>query len=237
MTLPAPDPGLPPRLSVREFAQDVANELLQADRGLPFTIATLTQRPQQALRDWLEYRDARYTRPFRYFLIAGALAVVAFSSGGRGEGKAFVDILRLFGEAGNPREFGFAVGVLSGRLWGESPQWTLLLLTPFLAGWLSLLHGSARLNVAEGWACSLYAVGHALLVGSALTLLARHGVPLPVGPTVVATALLVWVWIAAGAVRADAGERLMLALVAAPLAVTTLLATIVGVGVLLGSFL
>lgn len=237
MTLPTPAPDLPPRLSVREFAQDVANELLQGDRGLPYTLATLTLRPQQVLRDWIERRDARYTRPFRYFLIAGALAVVAFASSGRGEGKALIDILGLFGEAGSAREFGFAAGAMSGRMWGESPQWTLLLLTPFLAGWLSLLHGSVRLNLAEAWVCSLYAVGHALLVASALMLIAGLGVPLPLGPTVIGAALLVWVWIAAGAVRAEVAERLIPALVSAPLALISLLACIVGLGVLLGSFL
>lgn len=237
MTLPAPDPGLPPRLSVREFARDVASELLQGDRGLPYTLAMLSLRPQQVLRDWLERRDARYTRPFRYFLIAGALAVVAFASGARDGAPGPIEILRLFGEASSPREFGYAAGFLSGRLWGESPQWTLLLLTPFLAGWLSLLHGSARLNLAEGWACSLYAVGHALLVGSVLALVARLGVPLPVGPTVIGAALLIWVWIASGAVRAEPGERLLPALLAAPLALVSLLAIVVGVGVGLGSLL
>jgi hypothetical protein len=237
MSAPAPAPATPARLSVAEFARDVADELFHADRGLPYTVAMLTLRPQLLLRRWLEQRDPRCTRPFRYFLIVGALAVVAFVDGAREGAPGAIEILRLFGAAGNPREFGYAAGFLSGRLWGESPQWTLLLLTPFLAAWLSLLHGAARLNLAEAWACSLYAVGHALLFGSVLALLARLGLPLPVAPAVILVASLAWVWIASGAVRADASERLIPALLAAPLALTTLLALIVGLGVLLGSYL
>lgn len=237
MTAPNPGPEMPPRLSVSEFLGDVADELFNADRGLPYTVATLSLRPQQLLRGWLEWRDARCTRPFRYFLIAGGLAVLVFAGDARLGAPDFLAMLRLFGEANDARSFGYAAGFVSGRFWGESPQWTLLLLTPFLALWLHLLHGRARLNFAESWACSLYAVGHAVLVGSIATVIVRLGLPVPIVPMVVAITGVIWVWIAAGAVRADLGERLIPALLSAPLAVVSLLAVIVGVGTLFGALL
>jgi hypothetical protein len=64
-----------PRLSVAEFLRDLYAELFKPDRGLPYTAAMLCLWPQQVLRGWLERRDPRYVKPFRYFLIAGATAV------------------------------------------------------------------------------------------------------------------------------------------------------------------
>jgi hypothetical protein len=124
------------------------------------------------------------------------------------------------------------VGVLMGRLWNEHLQWTLLMLTPFLALGLSLLHRPATLNLAESWVCCLYAMGHSLLFGALLSSLDRFGLPTPGGWTIAVAVLIVWVWIVAGAVRGPWAQRLLVPLVVAPIVAlaTPLMLLLLGYG-------
>ena len=69
---------LPPRLTMAHFWQDFSDEVLSVDRGVPWTFRRMTVNPGAAIRDFVVDRNARMTRPLRYFLIGFALYALLF---------------------------------------------------------------------------------------------------------------------------------------------------------------
>jgi hypothetical protein len=72
------------RLTLRQLAGEVVDELLQLDSKIFRTLKPLFFRPGFLTREYLEGRRVRYVRPFRLFLVATVLSFVllAVSTGG-----------------------------------------------------------------------------------------------------------------------------------------------------------
>ena len=66
----------PARITVRELAAGVRDDLLQWDRGIVGTFIGLLWNPGHVIRAFLEERDERYAKPWRY-LVFGVLVNVA----------------------------------------------------------------------------------------------------------------------------------------------------------------
>ncbi|HET7845769.1 MAG TPA: DUF3667 domain-containing protein [Xanthomonadales bacterium] len=142
-----------PRLTLRAIGEQVADELLSFDRGLPWTFAQLSWRPGNAVRAYLERRDPRLTKPLRYFVIVLAAAGLAL---------AHSDFAQ-----------GFAHGFMEG--WGDAPGRSGLVAVlarpevvftatflPALAAAISSRFARHDVNTAEALATATYLTAQAL---------------------------------------------------------------------------
>jgi hypothetical protein len=84
-TSPAGPKSAPPRLTVTGVFAELADELLNLDRGLPYTVLCVLRSPGATARRYVEQRDPRLTRPFRLALIVLALCALALHSSGQNE--------------------------------------------------------------------------------------------------------------------------------------------------------
>ncbi|MCK7595313.1 DUF3667 domain-containing protein [Pseudomarimonas salicorniae] len=198
------------RLSLRDAWSELLDEWVRPDRGLPRTMWRLTVSPQRGLADWIERRDPRVTRPFRYLLVAAAVAALVWMGDGRViDWDVWLTELGAKLEArnaGSKGQFGFVVGYLLATLSRSQPEVLLLLGAPLLA--LAIWAGSLRrLNAAEAWAVSLYASAQALwlvtVVGWMLPQSMPGGMGLKWG-----VALLAWAWTVSGSARGGVLYRL-----------------------------
>ncbi len=176
----------PPRLTLRAFFQDAADELLSADRGLPYTFLNLFRAPAAVVREYIDWRSARVTKPLRYLLIvvlltnlASAMAgwiVAAADAGVAPTNSAVATDAR---PATNAERTAVVVSATVLRLANDHADGVLLFAVPFLALAFRRTYGNQDYNFAEFWVLALYgtaqAYGVVVLAGVALKL----GTPLP----------------------------------------------------------
>jgi hypothetical protein len=159
-----PVPAAPPRLTMQAFWRDFGDEVFSLDRGVPWTFVRLLRNPGAAIRAYVVDRDARTTRPLRWFLIGFALLALAFGRvGGAG------DLGELIRDATGDRDGAAAMWVvLQHILW-------LLLFTvpPAIAGGLRIAFARHAPSFAEMWVFALYACGQLLVYAAGVLLLPR----------------------------------------------------------------
>ena len=152
----------PPRLSVREFGRQLADELLSLERGLPWTFWQLTRRPGETIRRYVEWRDARITRPVRYLLVALAAAGALLWLGG------FVDAFTQgFAQGFDRGPQAAPKGPLLHAAFSfvSRPETIVLLaLLPALASAVEGAYRSSGINTAEAFALSTYVLAQAALL-------------------------------------------------------------------------
>jgi hypothetical protein len=71
------DEDRPRPITLRELAAGVRDDLLQWDRGLLGTFIGLTWKPGRVIRGFIEDRDERYSKPWRYLLFSVVAYVAA----------------------------------------------------------------------------------------------------------------------------------------------------------------
>jgi hypothetical protein len=152
----------PPRLSAQVLLNDFADDVLSLDRGLAWTVWQLLVRPGWAIRRYLEWRDARFVRPFR--LAVGTLALAALAAWTVGVGD---DVARGFvsgvGNVGASIRLDAALRYV---------DWFLLLCwAPAVGGALQRCYPGCGLNVAEAFVFGLYTLAPVLLVFAGVALL------------------------------------------------------------------
>ncbi|MCB1566556.1 MAG: DUF3667 domain-containing protein [Lysobacteraceae bacterium] len=159
----------PPRITTRAFIREMSAEALDFDQGLLHTFVSLCSSPGQTMRRWIIDRDPRLTKPFRYFLIMVALALVVQKLAGLAEvptvddaGQFWVDAQQL-SQAGSADESGQAAqgtemvarGVIFLRT--EHRELLMLMIIPFAALGLWATNRRERWYFAEYWVALTYA--------------------------------------------------------------------------------
>lgn len=187
----APSPP-PPRLTMRAVGAQLVDEFASLDRGWPFTLGQLLRRPGHALRRYVEWRDPRYTKPLRYFVVALALAgllVADFGAGFvRGFAQGFADAgPAVAATAGGLRAPSLLVSLFAFLARGEIL--VPLALVPTLAA--ALQHAFPdEVNLAESFAISAYVSAQALLLFAAIATFGRYA---PITQAAIALAMLAFV--------------------------------------------
>jgi hypothetical protein len=144
------------RLTVRGITQQVAQDVLNLDRGILFTALELTRRPGDAIREYVDGRRVRYTGPVKYFVLTVALTTFATTQLGVMDEVA----------AGLTEGLGSAPPVSAGEISGFMSQWMTLFMAlgvPFTAAVTHRLFSRARMTYAEHLALNLYSYGHQCL--------------------------------------------------------------------------
>ncbi len=137
------------KVSLAGLARQVRDELFSLDRGFGWTLATLYRDPGEAIRAYVDRRDARATPPVRYAVLA--LAITALS----------MALFRLLGRERAPDTppTDDALLVLVGR-----PELVLVLaLIPALALALLALFRRERIEPGEAGVVASYAVAQAIM--------------------------------------------------------------------------
>lgn len=141
------------RLTVPAIAHQVANDVLNLDRGILFTALELTRRPGDAIRDYVQGRRVRYVGPVKYFVLTVALTTFATTQLG------VLDVLAsdLFHEDGP------SAAATARQASAFMSQWMTLLMAvgvPFTAVVTRRLFRRADCTYAEHLALNLYSYGH-----------------------------------------------------------------------------
>ena len=169
-----------PRLTMRRFLAELTDEVFSLDRGLPWTLWRMFVDPRSVVRGYIEGRDARATKPVRYFLIvavavtlAGAWLETRFpgpptrpgieASGPRGNVAASDDPAAALKTRAH--QVGYELGHFARRLESGQPHRLLLALLPFLAAGLFVAFHRQQLNFAEHWVVAMYVTAQLYLVG------------------------------------------------------------------------
>lgn len=229
-----PDRQRPPRLTLATFFHDAADELLSADRGLPYTFATLFRAPARVVHEYIDWRSARVTKPLRYLLIVILMVNLAASVT---EWVVAKPSARL-APAGTVVAAGaepmtkdqqtaarHTETILS--LAGNHIDWVLLLAVPFLALAFRRCFAAQGYNFAEFWVLALYATAQAYAVivfGSLLLQLCA-------GPSAAALALALApptiAWICADVITGTRWRNFAIGLVSFALALFLLTLTLI----------
>ena len=173
-------PPRPARITVRGFLREMAGEALDVDRGLLHTFLGMCTAPGHTMRRWVVDRDERLTRPFRYFLILVAAALLIESTFAPPDdilhesAEQLIEDGRRLGESkpeGEARETISATDLI-GRtvqfLRAEHREVLMVLLVPFAAFGLWWAHRRERWFFAEYWVAITYAYAHSYFFRSIL---------------------------------------------------------------------
>jgi hypothetical protein len=165
------------RLTVRGIVRQVAQDVLNLDRGILFTALELTRHPGHAIRDYVEGKRVRYTGPVKYFILTVALTTFATTQ------------LGVLNEVagGLVESMGETAPVTVDQASQFLTQWMTLFMAlgvPFTAFVTWRVFSRARMTYAEHLALNLYSYGHQSL-GLALALLIALAVPKLEAPLVV----------------------------------------------------
>lgn len=163
----------PPRLTLQTFFHDAADELLSFDRGLPYTFLTLFRAPARVVREYIDWRSTRVTKPLRYFLIVALLVNVAASISNRTIAKpdagsapvavASPDDAKPM-DASAQERVADGVGRTAEWLFDNHVDWALLFAMPFLALACRRTFRAQGYNFAEFWVLALYGTAQAYVV-------------------------------------------------------------------------
>jgi hypothetical protein len=146
-------PTRPERLTLRRIGANIARDGFNLERGFLGTMAALSIRPGQAIREYLSGRDQAYTNPLKYLLVWAALATLA---------TVGLDILGRHLELMLPDpDSPESQAVMP--FFDVMARWynlVLLLGVPFLAAFSRLLFRGADFNLAEHLVFNGYVYGH-----------------------------------------------------------------------------
>jgi hypothetical protein len=181
-----PDRVRPPRLTLSSFFHDAADELLSADRGMPYTFLTLFRAPARVVREYIDWRSTRVTKPLRYFLIAVLLVNVAAAIAGWTVAKpdtspaaASTTTAADAKQSSKEERVAKSIGA-SAQWWVENHvDWALLLAVPFLALACRRTFRAQGYNFAEFWVLALYGTAQAYLVIGLGGILLKLGLGVP----------------------------------------------------------
>jgi hypothetical protein len=157
------------RLTVPSIGHQVANEVLNMDRGLVFTALELSRRPGAAIREYVDGKRVRYTGPVKYFILTVALTTFATTQLGVLDEVA----------TGMFHEMGPNAPVTPSQASAFMSQWMTLFMAvgvPFTAAVTHRLFRRAGMTYAEHLALNLYSYGHQCLI-LVLALLIGYVVP------------------------------------------------------------
>jgi hypothetical protein len=167
----------PERITTRAFLREMASELLDMDRGLLHTFLGMCTAPGRTIRRWVIERDPRLTRPFRYFLIVVATALLIQQISGITDndmpyfaGQPANDAAQVK-QADDDRSLVLAHGAqLVARgvhsLRAEHRELLMLMLIPFVAFGLWCTNRRERWYFAEYWVALTYAYASSYLLQS-----------------------------------------------------------------------
>lgn len=186
----------PPRITVHTTLAEIGEEFFSLERGLLHTFLSLSRAPGETMRRWVVHRDARLTRPVRYFVVMVALALLLEWSASLLPPVALPDTPPTANTAPLPQDSprtptdsyatGFAKGLSEGlgegahndaqrrvaetlqRVSVEHPEWILLLILPHLALGLHRAFRGFDIGFAEHWAAATYAFAHTYFAQSVL---------------------------------------------------------------------
>ncbi|MBB4639683.1 DUF3667 domain-containing protein [Longimicrobium terrae] len=170
------------RLSVRQVAMETVASAADMDRGLLHTVAGLTLRPGEVVRDYLNGATVRWTGPAKYFVLVMAMVVLVYVQAGIGERLAAVS--------------GSAAGT-EGIVKLVQTHMNLLMAAgvPFSALGTWVMYRRYGLNYAEHVVLNLYVNAHHTLLMVPLSVAAAFGGfrVLMVANTLLGFGYLVWV--------------------------------------------
>ena len=173
----------PPRITARGFLREMASEALDVDRGSLHTFIGMCTAPGHTMRRWVLDRDERLTRPFRYFLIlvAAALlieATLAPPDDIRHDSAAqLIEQSRHLGAANHEGDVEETISAtdLIGRtvqfLRAEHREVLMVILIPFAAFGLWCAHRREGWYFAEYWVAITYAYAHSYVLRAILHVL------------------------------------------------------------------
>lgn len=212
--------AVPKRLSLADSLSEIADEWIRPDRGFPRTLWRLSVQPAQALADWIERRDSRATRPFRYLMVMVAVAALLWLGDGRSidwaEWYAGASASADASARSRSNSLSFVLGHGLATVKRSHPEVLILLGLPLLAG--AIFGGTRmRLNAAESWAVALYASAQSLLAVTLIGLAQRWGLEIATWH-VWLVAALVWMWTVSGSSGGKVVERIRVAALSALLA-------------------
>ena len=176
----------PPRLTVRRFFGELTDELLSLDRGMWHTFAGLCIRPGATIMRWVGDRDARLTRPSRYFLVLVTLSLLMdwvfdpaplASVLEASQVQQRIDALSNRVAADSWLSVGQAWAATGMLLLSKQRDWLFLLLVPFLAIGMRAGFRTRDINYAEHWVAATYAFAHAYFLQNAVELIGLHLLP------------------------------------------------------------
>lgn len=209
------------RLSVRQVAAETLASAADMDRGLLHTMAGLTVRPGEVVRDYLNGRTVRWTGPAKYFVLVMAMVVLVYVQAGIGERLAAVS--------------GSTVGT-EGIAKFVQTHLNLLIAAgvPFSALGTWVAYRRYRLNYAEHVVLNLYVNAHHTLLMVPLSVAAAFGgfSVLMVVNTLLGFGYLVWV--ARGTFGIGVGAAILRTLGAQVLNMVAAGAAGIGVGYVIG---
>lgn len=172
-------------LSFRTIRADLAERIIQIERGLVRTTMDLLIRPTRVMDAFMAGRRRHYTHPFSYLLLVGAVVLMLLNLiDGDAFWNDFAEMVRpqaptRFSDDQKARFVSFHSNLYSGL-----PYWLMLFTLP-LAALNRLLFWRRSESVAMHWVVALYAVAIVSLCCTVLMAILRPlGVPLP--------ALMLW---------------------------------------------
>ncbi len=158
-----------PRLTTREFLDEIDKELSSLDRGMPWTLLQLLLRPGWAIRRYIKQRDPRLTKPFRFTLVCLAAAALLLHFSGIGP-----DFKAGFGASVGS---GAASGSTSAMqragvdFFGHLDLLLVLCWLPAVAYALPRAYPKLELNFAEAFVFALYSLSLMVLLLTPIMLL------------------------------------------------------------------
>ncbi len=150
------------RISFRHFLSDFSSTALAINRGFPFTFREMCYRPGAAVRNYLEGKRIKYTKPVTYLFLASAIYVILSLIIGRRTifGDALSGIIGGLQDDGNALSSSFRI--LSW--FGKNFAYSTLLVSPILAFSSRMVFFKSGYNYFEHLVFNIYAIAQQIFI-------------------------------------------------------------------------
>lgn len=157
------------RFSTKILFSELVDKVLPIDRGVLYTSWHMLTRPGQTLRDYLDGKRAKLTKPFQFLLIMVALSLIFFSQDEFKQGMQ-----AGYSSTGNPKSETAKAFSQQSMQWITDNMTALIVgIIPFMALVAHWFFRKRDLNLAEHVVVSCYLVAGSTLVGMPIMLALR----------------------------------------------------------------
>lgn len=157
------------RFSTKILFSELIDKILPVDRGVLFTSWQIIIRPGLMLRDYLDGKRAKHTKPFQFLLIMVALSLIFFTQDEFKEGMQ-----AGFSDSGKPKSDAAQAFSQQWMQWITDNMTALVVgIIPFMALLARWLFRKRNLNLAEHVVVSCYLVAGSTLAGMPVMLAMR----------------------------------------------------------------
>ena len=157
------------RFSTKILFSELVDKVLPIDRGVLYTSWHMLTRPGQTLRDYLDGKRAKLTKPFQFLLIMVAFSLIFFSQDEIKQGMQ-----AGFSGSGNPKSDAAKAFSQQWMQWITDNMTALIVgIIPFMGLLARWFFRKRDLNLAEHVVVSCYLVAGSTLAGMPIMLVLR----------------------------------------------------------------